>query len=406
MDSMGQYYRAEPDSLDIERIRDETPGVRHRLHLNNAGAALMPQRVVAAITRYLEKEMRIGGYEATIEESAPLEAVYDDIATLIGAQAGEIAIVGNATLAWDQAFYGLDLKPGDRILTAQAEYAANYLAFLQRARRDGLSIDVVPSDERGALDTEALEAMIDERVGLIAVTWIPTNGGLVNPAAKIGEIANRHEIPYLLDACQAVGQMPIDVRSLGCDFLSATGRKFLRGPRGTGFLYVRQELIETLEPAMIDLFSAEWVERDRYRLRRDAKRFETWENPYALRLGLGEAVRYACSLGLPAIQKRAWALADQLRDALEGIPRITLHDAGWERCAIVGFSLDGADPDAVEAALREQGINISVSSPLGTRLDAEARDLPTLLRASPHYYNTEDEIVRFTQAIAALAGAL
>ena len=388
--------------MDIERIRDKTPGVGHRLHLNNAGAGLMPRSVLDAVTNHLELEARIGGYEAAGHESSALDAVYDHIAALIGARAEEIAIVGNATLAWDHAFYGLELKPGDRILTAEAEYAANYIAFLQRARRDGLIIDVVPSDESGTLDTDALEAMIDDRVGLIAVTWIPTNGGLVNPAAKIGEIANRHKIPYLLDACQAVGQMPVDVGALGCDFLSATGRKFLRGPRGTGFLYVRKALIETIEPAMIDMFASIWVSRGEYRLRRDARRFETWENPYALRLGLGEAARYACALGLPAIQERAWALADRLRHGLGRIPRATLRDIGREQCAIVGFTLEGADADAVTAALAAERINISVSAPSSTRLDAEARNLPYLLRASPHYYNTEDEIDRFTQAIRRL----
>lgn len=385
--------------LDIARIRDETPGVRQRLHLNSAGAGLMPDRVLSAITDHLELEARIGGYEAADAESERLEAVYGQIATLIGALPEEIAMVGNATLAWDHAFYGLELKPGDRILTAEAEYAANYIAFLQRARRDGLIIDVVPSDDSGALDTDALEAMIDERVGLIAMTWIPTNGGLVNPAEKIGEIATRHGIPYLLDACQAVGQMPVDVRALGCDFLSATGRKFLRGPRGTGFLYVRKALIETFEPVMIDMFSAEWVDRESYSLRGDARRFETWENPYALRLGLGEAARYACSLGLSAIQKRAWALTDRLREALDRIPKVTLRDTGREQCAIASFSIDGADPTVVAAALRSDGINISVSRRSSTRLDAEARSLPDLLRASPHYYNTEDEIDRFVAAI-------
>lgn len=385
--------------LDIARIRDETPGVRQRLHLNSAGAGLMPDRVLSAITDHLELEARIGGYEAADAESERLEAVYGQIATLIGALPEEIAMVGNATLAWDHAFYGLELKPGDRILTAEAEYAANYIAFLQRARRDGLIIDVVPSDDSGALDTDALEAMIDERVGLIAMTWIPTNGGLVNPAEKIGEIATRHGIPYLLDACQAVGQIPVDVRALGCDFLSATGRKFLRGPRGTGFLYVRKALIETFEPVMIDMFSAEWVDRESYSLRGDARRFETWENPYALRLGLGEAARYACSLGLSAIQKRAWALTDRLREALDRIPKVTLRDTGREQCAIASFSIEGADPTVVAAALRSDGINISVSRRSSTRLDAEARSLPDLLRASPHYYNTEDEIDRFVAAI-------
>ena len=388
--------------MDIEQIRDQTPGVAHRLHLNNAGAGLMPASVLAAITDHLELEARIGGYEAASQESESLEAVYEQIATLIGAQADEIALLGNATLAWDQAFYGLDLKPGDRILTAEAEYAANYLAFLQRARRDGLSIDVVPCDQHGALDTDALEAMIDEKVGLIAVTWIPTNGGLVNPAAKIGEIAKRHKIPYLLDACQAVGQMPVDVGALGCDFLTATGRKFLRGPRGTGFLYMRKDLIEAFDPVMIDMFSAEWIERDRYQLRGDARRFETWENPYALRLGLGEAARYACALGLPAIQKRAWGLADRLRDSLDRIPRVTVHDIGREQCAIASFSIDGIDADSIAAAMRLDGINVSVSAPSSTLLDATARHLPDLIRASPHYYNTEDEIERFAQAIASL----
>ena len=388
--------------LDIARIRNETPGVRQRLHLNSAGAGLMPDRVLSAVTDHLELEARIGGYEAADAESERLEAVYGQIATLIGALPEEIAMVGNATLAWDHAFYGLELKPGDRILTAEAEYAANYIAFLQRARRDGLIIDVVPSDDSGALDPAALEAMIDERVGLIAMTWIPTNGGLVNPAEKIGEIATRHGIPYLLDACQAVGQMPVDVRALGCDFLSATGRKFLRGPRGTGFLYVRKALIETFEPVMIDMFSAEWVDRESYSLRGDARRFETWENAYALRLGLGEAARYACSLGLSAIQKRAWALTDQLREAIDRIPKVTLRDTGREQCAIASFSIDGAVPHAVAAALRSDGINISVSRRSSTRLDAEARSLPDLLRASPHYYNTEDEIDRFADAIRAL----
>jgi selenocysteine lyase/cysteine desulfurase len=276
------------------------------------------------------------------------------------------------------------------------------VAFLQRARRDGVVIDRVPSDDHGALDVAALEAMIDERVALIAVTWIPTNGGLVNPAYEIGKIAEQHGIPYLLDACQAVGQMPIDVRSLGCDFLAATGRKFLRGPRGTGFLYVRRALIETLEPPMIDHFAAEWIARDQYELRKDARRFETWENAYALRLGLSEAVRYALRIGLPAIQQRAWALAARLRDTLATLPQTKGHDLGSEKCAIVSFTIDGLDATLALQTLRKMGINISVAPPSSTRLDTEARDLTPLLRASPHYYNTESEIDRFTEVVASM----
>ncbi len=386
--------------IDIDRIRADTPGVGEVLHFNNAGAGLMPGSVVEAVVEHIRLESRIGGYEAAAREAGRLSAVYDEIAGLIGAKPGEIAIVENATVAWDQAFYALDFKPGDRILTAQAEYAANYIAFLQRARRDGVVIDVVPNDDSGGLDPVALEAMIDARTALIAVTWIPTNGGLVNPAAEVGRIAQKHGILYLLDACQAVGQMPVDVAALGCDFLSATGRKFLRGPRGTGFLYVREALIETLEPAMIDMFAATWVSRDSYELRADARRFENWENAYALRLGLGEAVRYARAIGLPAIQARAWGLAEQLRGELGEMPGVTIHDAGSERCAIVSFSVDGSDAAEIAAGLRLDGINISVSRASSTRLDAEARNLPPLLRASPHYYNTEAEVERFVAALA------
>lgn len=389
-------------SLDIEKIRAETPGIPDVVHLMACGAALMPQPVIDALTDHLMLESRIGGYEAHARQSEQLEAVYDSVAGLIGAKRQEIALVENATVAWCQAFYALPFKPGDRILTAEAEYAANYIAFLQRAKRDGIVIDTVPSDESGALDVAALERMIDDRVALIATTWVPTNGGLVNPAAAIGKVAQRHGIPYLLDACQAVGQMPVDVKELGCDFLSATGRKFLRGPRGTGFLYVREPLIETLEPAMIDMFAATWVAADRYELRKDARRFENWENAYVLRAGLGAAVNYAMEIGLPQIQERAWGLADALRQRLAALPGAQLRDIGREQCAIVSFTIEGLEPREVMTALRRKGINIGTSGPSSTRLDAEARALPMVFRASPHYYNTEDELDRAVGALDAM----
>jgi cysteine desulfurase/selenocysteine lyase len=389
-------------SLDIEKLRAETPGVAHVVHLSACGSGLMPQPVLAAVQDHLELEARIGGYEAQARQAEALDGVYDQVARLIGAKRREIALLENATLAWCQAFYALAFKPGDRILTCEAEYAANYVAFLQRAKRDGIVIDVVPSDASGRLDLAALEAMIDERVALIAITWIPTNGGLVNPAAAVGKIAKARGIPYLLDACQVLGQMPVDVAALGCDFLSATGRKFLRGPRGTGFLYIREALIEALEPAMIDHFAAPWVARDRYELRGDARRFETWENAYALRAGLGAAAAYAMEIGLGPIQKRAWALANSLREKLGSLPGAELRDLGPETCAIVSFTLEGHEPRDVVAALREKGISIGTSEPDSTRLDAEARRLPNLLRAAPHYYNTEDELDQLLAALAAL----
>ncbi len=389
--------------FDIDRLREETPGVVRRIHLNNAGAGLMPAPVVAGVTWYLTREAEIGGYEAAAESAGRIGGVYDSIARLIGAERNEIALTGSATAAWQMAFYALTFRPGDRILTGRAEYAANFVAFLQAKKRHGIEIAVVPDDEHGATDPAALEAMIDDRTRLIALTWVPTNGGLVNPAAAIGRIARRHAIPYLLDACQAVGQMPVNVNTLNCDMLSATGRKFLRGPRGTGFLYVRQGLLQTLEPAMIDHFAAPWVSPDSYELRGDARRFETWEASHALRLGLGIAADYASAIGLDVIRVESGRLATRLRNGLAAIPGVHVHDLGRERAAIVTFTVDGHEARAVQDYLGDRRINVSVAPPASTLLDTLARGLGPVVRASPHYYNTEDEIDYTLRAVKALA---
>ncbi len=388
-------------AFDVAKYRSETPGVAHRVHLNNAGAGLMPQPVLDAVVGHLHREAEIGGYEAAGEAAPRIEGVYDSVARLLGAARDEIALAENATVAWQLAFYAMAFQPGDRILTARAEYAANYVAFLQVARRTGAVIEVVPDDGDGMLDPEALERMIDGRVRLIAITWVPTNGGLRNPAAAVGEIARRHGVTYLLDACQAVGQMPTRVDELGCDVLTATGRKFLRGPRGTGFLYVRRDLMRRLEPAMLDHFGAPWVATDRYELRPDARRFETWENSYATRLGLGRAVDYALEIGLDRIEARCRALSTRLRDGLRA-SGVTVHDLGRDPAAIVTFAVKNHAAAAVQEKLALSGINVSVSAPSSTRLDAEARGLPPLVRASPHYYNTEDEVDRLVSVVGAL----
>ncbi|MCK1360079.1 aminotransferase class V-fold PLP-dependent enzyme [Bradyrhizobium sp. 199] len=389
--------------IDIDRIRADTPATRRHTYLHNAGAALMPTPVVAAMKQHIDLESEIGGYAAADREAVRLEAVYGSVARLLNAAPDEIALVENATVAWQMAFYSLSFGKGDRILTAEAEYAANYVAFLQVAKRTGAVIDVAPSDASGELDVHALERMIDQRVKLIAITWVPTNGGLVNPAAAIGKIARARGIPYLLDACQAVGQMAVNVEALGCDMLSATGRKFLRGPRGTGFLYVRRAMLQKLEPPMIDHFAAPWVSRDEYRLRDDARRFETWENNYAARLGLGAAVDYALAIGIAPVEQRCRLLAGRLRSGLAALPGVTIRDLGRAPGAIVSFTVDGYEADAIVASAAAVGITIGASDPPSTRIDAEIRALPHLVRASPHYYNTEAEVDRLIDHIAGLA---
>lgn len=386
-------------AFDLIKARRETPGCEQVLHFNNAGAALMPHAVINAVHQHLQREALMGAYEAADLMQEPLEQVYDCIAELIGAQRDEIALVENATRAWDMAFYAIPFQVGDRILTSMAEYGSNYLAFLQLAQRKGIQIEAIPNDEHGQISLDALRAAIDERVRLIALTHVPTNGGLVNPAADVGRIAREAGVLYLLDACQSIGQLPVDVEAIGCDMLAATGRKYLRGPRGTGFLYVRRSVLDRLEPPFIDMQAATWTGTDTFEWRQDARKFENWESFVAGRLGLGVAAAYALSWGLDAIEQRITALADRLRHELQALPGVRVLDLGQRRCGIVSFAADGHDADGLKLALRPDGINVSVSRITSTRLDMAARGLDALVRASVHYYNTDEEIDRFVTAI-------
>ncbi|NIR30964.1 MAG: aminotransferase class V-fold PLP-dependent enzyme [Gammaproteobacteria bacterium] len=389
--------------IDVARARAETPACAHVKHFNNCGAALMPQAVIEAVKRHIDREALMGGYEAADAAAGEIQSVYASLARLIGCRTEEIALVENATVAWNMAFVSLRFRPGDRILTAMAEYASNYLNFLHVARRHGVSIEPVPNDESGQLDTRALAERLDARVKLIAVTHVPTNGGLVNPAAAIGRIAREAGVPFLLDACQSAGQMPLDVEAMGCDLLSATGRKFLRGPRGTGFLYVRQGFLEQLEPPWLDLRAAEWTGPESYEMRPDARRFENWEFNVAGLLGLGVAVNYALAWGLEAIERRARGLAERLRTGLREIPGARVHDLGREPCAIVSFTLSAGEPADITARLKQEGFNLSVSGAPSTLLDMRARGIAHLVRAAPHYYNTEDEVDALLAALRRLA---
>jgi cysteine desulfurase/selenocysteine lyase len=385
--------------IDIFRARQDTPGCEQVLHFNNAGAALMPKQVLDAITGHLRLEAEIGGYEAAELAHDALEHVYDAASLLIGCQRDEIAIIENATRAWDMAFYALPFKSGDRILTSVSEYGSNYIAFLQIARRTGVTVEIIPNDDYGQVSVKALQDLVDEQVKLIAITHVPTNGGLVNPAVQIGKVAREAKIPYLLDACQSVGQMPIDVQAIGCDMLSVTGRKYLRGPRGTGFLYVQRSILEQLEPPFLDLHAAKWVTKDRFEIRADARRFENWETYCAGKIGLGIAIDYALSWGLENIWARISNLSNMLRTRLSNVQHVKLHDLGMQKCGIITFTLDGQDPQETRRKLAEQRINVSVSLAESTRIDMDKRGLASVVRASVHYFNSEEEVERFCDFI-------
>jgi cysteine desulfurase / selenocysteine lyase len=390
--------------IDVDAVRHDTPGCEDRIHFDNAGAALMPRVVIDTVVEHLELEGRIGGYQAADAKSDRIEAVRASAARLINAKPSEIALLENATRAWDNVFYAFEFVPGDRILVGRSEYSSNYLACLQIARETGAEIVVIGDDEAGQIDVDELRRTIDGRVKLISLAHVPTGGGLVNPAAEVGRVAREAGIPLLLDATQSVGQLAIDVEEIGCDFLSTTGRKFVRGPRGTGFLYVRSERLEGMHPPMVDTRAATWVSRDAYRLRDDARRFETWEVSYALQLGLGRAIDYALAIGIDAIESRVTSLAESLRSTLSEIPRVGVHDAGRRRCGIVTFSIADRPAAEVVASLEASAANTHVAGMQDSRLDFEHRGLPDLVRASVHYYNTDGEIGRFGELVRGLAG--
>jgi len=398
-------------SIDVASVRADTPGCENVLHLNNAGASLPPTPVLERVKTHLDLEAAMGGYEAEDNVAEEYQGVYRSIAGMLSCAPTEIALVENATRAWDAAFYALaeGFQPGDKILTASNEYVSNYLAFLQVMRQRAIEIVVVPNEPGGEISLTALEAAIrqhGERVKLIALTHVPTNGGLVQPAIAVGRIARRNQIPYLLDACQSAGQLPLSVEELGCDMLTATGRKYLRGPRGTGFLYIRQSMLERLEPTPIDMSSAEWSAREEYKLRNDARRFEISGGSVACQLGLGAAVEYAMAVGLVDISARVTMLAEQLRAKLGEMPQITVRDmpgsGSQPRCGIVTFTHDVHDARAIVAKMREQRINMRVTPISSTRIDMEQRGLTAMVRASVHYYNTEGEIARCVEAISAI----
>jgi cysteine desulfurase/selenocysteine lyase len=394
------------DAAKIQRLRGDMSEVDTHLHFNNAGDSPMPLPVLNKVKEVLDLEHLIGGYAAADKYKEELNAVYDSIGRLINAESPqeEIALVDSATTAWVKAFYSVPLQSGDVILLSHVEYAANFVAALQRAKRDGAVIEVVGSDSAGLLCTHDMRKRLThhgERVKIVCVTWIPTNGGVISDAAAVGALC-RELAPhcvYLLDACQAAGQLPIDVRALQCDALSATGRKFLRGPRGTGFLYVRRSRLASgvfSEPATLDHYAAPWTGLDSYAVQEGARRFEQWERSVANLLGLGAAVDYALDVGLLWAEARARANGQLLRRKLREMPgpTVTVHDLGDEQsqCGIVTFSVQGVDAATSKARLQQVNTYIAVAPPTSTLVDSTARNLPPLLRASLHYFNTAEEI--------------
>jgi selenocysteine lyase/cysteine desulfurase len=377
------------------------------VHLNNAGAALMPAPVLDVVVSHLKRESALGGYEASDAASEQVAATYMAVAELIGASPRNVAVVENATAAFALALSAFDFRRGDVILTSRNDYVSNQIMYLSLSRRLGVEIVRAADLPEGGVDPGSVRRLVAERrPRLVAVTHVPTNSGLVQPVEAIGEICRAAGVPYLIDACQSVGQIPLDVRRLKCDFLSATGRKFLRGPRGVGFLYVSDAILATgAHPLLVDMRGAEWTAADEYTLVDGARRFENWEFAYALQLGLGEAARYALGVGVAEGGRRAAELAAYARDRLRAVDGVRVLDRGPVLCAIVTAEVAQCDARAVVAMLRDRGINANASLRAYAVLDMDDKHAASAVRISPHYYNTTEEIDGAVEAIAEIVRA-
>jgi selenocysteine lyase/cysteine desulfurase len=391
--------------LDVAALRAATPGVAMVTHFNHAGASLMSETTLAAVTEQLQREALYGPHEAAVGVQPRLDAARADAATLLGASPSEIAFTPSGSAGWGLAFAALPrLRAGDRILVGRHDWGGNLATMRTAADRAGATIEVIPCQEDGAVDADALARMIDDRVRLVALTWLPANGGLINDAAAIGRVTRAAGVPFFVDAGQALGQLPVDVEVVGCDVLKGAGRKHLRGPRGTALLYVRNGFRKSLTPAFLDVLSGPW-RNGGAEPRDDARVFETSEVPVALQLGLGAALRQALDLGIDAIRARIAPLAERLRAQLADTHGVTLADLGTERSGLVAFTVAGRDAQEVKAALGAQKINVGANGVPYTPLDMTARGLDGIVRASVHAFNTEEELDRLVAAVARIASA-
>jgi selenocysteine lyase/cysteine desulfurase len=377
----------------LRRWRIETPGCATRIHLNNAGAALMPRPVADAIRQHIAKEEALGGYEAAEARADLVGGAYASVAKLVNARPANIAVVENATVAVAEALSSLDFARGDVIVTTQADYPSNQLMYLSLARRLGVEVRRAEELPEGGADPQSVrEILRSKRCRVVAVSWVPTNSGLVQPVAEIGRVCEEAGVPFVVDACQAVGQLPIHVGEIGCDFLAASARKFMRGPRGIGFLYVSDRVLKAgTYPLYLDMRGADWTAPDDFRLTPDARRFENWEFAYALVLGMGAAADYALEVGDVAF-RRSRALAAYARERLATLGRLRVLDRGPSLCAIVTAAIAGRDASEVKLELRKRGVNTSASDREDGVIDMDRKGASSALRVSPHYYNTKAEV--------------
>jgi cysteine desulfurase / selenocysteine lyase len=392
--------------LNVEALRAATPGCRDVAFLNNAGSSLPTQVTLEATISHLRREAIIGGYKAADEAAEVIQGARATAARLLGAHAHEIALTPSDTAGFAKVFWGMVtggvLTNGSRVVVDQVAYNSHYMGLLQLQRTHSIKIEVFPSNPDGSIDVSLIEETLDQQpTALVMSTTIGTHCGLINPIAAVGAACKTRSIILMVDACQAIGQLPVHVDQIGCDVLTSTGRKWLRGPRGTGLLYVRDSLADRCDPPGIDVVSGNWNDPYDYSLVSGAMRFEEFESSVAARVGFANALTELETLGVQNVRNRLINLSEHLRNGLTAAGAI-VHDGTGERSAIVTWSVPGVDPTAVVEAANQANITINASIAAFARLDMGAKDQTSVARATPHIYNTTEELDRLVEVVAKL----
>ncbi|KFF25932.1 aminotransferase class V-fold PLP-dependent enzyme [Chryseobacterium vrystaatense] len=379
--------------MDLDIIRKETAGCGDKIFLNSAGGSLMPDIVVKTMMDYILLEQQYGAYGAADRKKGEISQFYTETAKLINAGEENIAFTVSSTDAYAKALSSILFKDGDVIITTNDDYISNQISFISLQKKLGVKIIRTKNLSNHELDLENLENLIKKyNPKLIAVTHIPTNSGLIQNVEGVGKLCRHYDILYFVDACQSVGQMVVDVEKIGCDFLTATGRKFMRGPRGTGFLYVSDRVLERgMVPLFLDMSGAEWTDFDDYKLLRTAKRFEHWETSISSMLGFAEAAKYATGVGLQSIQNYNKKLAERLRTGLHD-NGLRVLDQGNHLGSIVTFCSADGSIENIYKILTDHKVYFSVSSKGNALIDFTLKNLDRAIRLSPHYFNTPEEI--------------
>jgi monomeric sarcosine oxidase len=392
----GAASRSRPIDLAAERAR--TPGCQavtgrpRPVHLNAAGAALPTTEVLDAVLAHLRREAEMGGYEAAAAIQEKLRAVYTSAATMLGSPPDDIALVESATVGWQRVIGALGPQPGERILATRSTYVSMALNLLELGRQRGIEIEILPTAADGRVDLDALRAALGRPAAFVTASHVPTSSGLIEPVAEIGALSRAANVPFVLDATQSVGQLPVDVGLIGADALVATGRKFLRGPRGTGLLYVSPELRARSRSTTLDVRGTVWSGDRDYHVTDTALRLETWEASHALRLGLGVALDQLAALGVEHVAAYLDGLGRRLRAGLDSLPHITVQDPSASGGGIVTFSRAGEDPAQTQRRLALAGFAVVCVPASHGQWDLGPRGVESVVRASVHVYNGPDDV--------------